>query len=71
MRHHPSPSRGVAQLGSAFDWGSKGRWFKSSRPDSLQRVKRGKLIKLKAKPGTELPAATGVDAVFSKGKWKR
>ncbi len=25
--------RGVAQLGSAFDWGSKGRWFKSSRPD--------------------------------------
>jgi hypothetical protein len=24
----------VAQPGSAFDWGSKGRWFKSSRPDS-------------------------------------
>ena len=27
------PARGVAQSGSAFDWGSKGRWFKSSRPD--------------------------------------
>ena len=25
--------RGVAQLGSAFGWGPKGRWFKSSRPD--------------------------------------
>ena len=35
------------------------------------KVKRGKLIKLKAKPGTELPAGTGVDAVFSKGKRKR
>ncbi len=26
--------RGVAQLGSAFAWGAKGRWFESSRPDS-------------------------------------
>jgi hypothetical protein len=25
--------RGVAQSGSAFGWGPKGRWFKSSRPD--------------------------------------
>jgi hypothetical protein len=25
--------RGVAQPGSALDWGSRGRWFKSSRPD--------------------------------------
>ena len=25
--------RAVAQSGSAFDWGSKGRWFESSRPD--------------------------------------
>jgi hypothetical protein len=25
--------RGVAQFGSAFGWGPKGRWFKSSRPD--------------------------------------
>ena len=25
--------RGVAQAGSALDWGSRGRWFKSSRPD--------------------------------------
>jgi hypothetical protein len=23
----------VAQFGSAFGWGPKGRWFKSSRPD--------------------------------------
>src|SRR6476619_5478075 len=28
-----TPPRGVAQPGSAFDWGSTGRWFKSSRPD--------------------------------------
>ena len=27
------PTRGVAQFGSAFGWGPKGRWFKSSRPD--------------------------------------
>src|SRR5919108_4284149 len=27
------PPRGVAQSGSAFGWGPKGRWFKSSRPD--------------------------------------
>ncbi len=26
-------ARGVAQFGSALDWGSRGRWFKSSRPD--------------------------------------
>ncbi len=25
--------RDVAQLGSALDWGSRGRWFESSRPD--------------------------------------
>ena len=29
--------RAVAQSGSAFDWGSKGRWFESSRPDLLSR----------------------------------
>jgi hypothetical protein len=28
--------RGVAQFGSAFGWGPKGRWFKSSRPDSTR-----------------------------------
>ena len=28
-----SVERGVAQSGSAFGWGPKGRWFKSSRPD--------------------------------------
>src|SRR5213592_25033 len=27
-------TRGVAQLGSAFGWGPKGREFKSRRPDS-------------------------------------
>jgi DNA-binding transcriptional MerR regulator len=27
--------RGVAQLGSALDWGSSGRRFKSSRPDQF------------------------------------
>ena len=26
-------SRGVAQPGSALEWGSSGRWFESSRPD--------------------------------------
>jgi hypothetical protein len=28
-------SRGVAQSGSVPEWGSGGRWFKSSRPDQL------------------------------------
>jgi hypothetical protein len=30
--------RGVAQSGSAFGWGPKGRWFKSSRPDLLSNL---------------------------------
>ena len=33
----PQTIRGVAQLGSAFDWGSKGRRFKSCHPDSEHR----------------------------------
>src|SRR5690606_32719246 len=28
-------NRAVAQLGSALEWGSRGRWFESSRPDFL------------------------------------
>jgi hypothetical protein len=28
----------VAQLGSAFGWGPKGRWFKSSRPDQINAI---------------------------------
>src|SRR3972149_622050 len=32
--------RGVAQPGSALDWGSRGRWFKSSRPDQFHRQSR-------------------------------
>ena len=30
-------TRVVAQLGSAFDWGSKGRGFKSRQPDYQQK----------------------------------
>ena len=30
---HLNFGRGVAQPGSALDWGSRGRWFESSRPD--------------------------------------
>jgi hypothetical protein len=33
-------TRGVAQFGSAFGWGPKGRWFKSSRPDSTSHAHR-------------------------------
>ena len=31
--------RGVAQSGSVSEWGSEGRWFKSSRPDHLKELK--------------------------------
>jgi hypothetical protein len=31
----------VAQFGSAFGWGPKGRWFKSSRPDLRRRPTDG------------------------------
>jgi hypothetical protein len=34
------PRRGVAQSGSAFGWGPKGRWFKSSRPDLAPALQR-------------------------------
>jgi hypothetical protein len=30
--------RAVAQSGSAFDWGTKGRWFESSRPDTQEGI---------------------------------
>ena len=33
LSYNQHPLRGVAQFGSALDWGSRGRWFKSSRPD--------------------------------------
>jgi hypothetical protein len=32
--------RDVAQLGSALDWGSRGRRFKSCRPDRVKRIQR-------------------------------
>ncbi len=32
--------RDVAQFGSALDWGSRGRWFESSRPDQKLRAPR-------------------------------
>ena len=35
-----TPERGVAQFGSAFGWGPKGRWFKSSRPDLVKLAPR-------------------------------
>lgn len=37
--------RAVAQLGSALEWGSRGRWFESSRPDSLKpRLVKGFMV---------------------------
>ena len=33
-------SRGVAQFGSAFGSGPRGRWFKSSRPDHQKQQER-------------------------------
>ena len=37
-------NRNVAQLGSAFVWGTKGRRFKSSRSDQLQTIDIAKFI---------------------------
>ena len=31
----------MAQLGSALEWGSRGRWFESSRPDQINRHNAG------------------------------
>jgi hypothetical protein len=31
--------RDVAQPGSAFAWGARGRWFESSRPDKKKAFK--------------------------------
>ena len=38
--------RAVAQPGSALDWGSRGRWFKSSLPEI--KTAKGRLYALKA-----------------------
>ena len=52
-RHHlrrvryTSPPRVVAQFGSAFDWGSKGRGFKSRQPDSSLRSGRPQRLPLR------------------------
>jgi hypothetical protein len=32
------PRRAVAQLGSALEWGSRGRGFESRRPDQLRKL---------------------------------
>jgi hypothetical protein len=36
-------NRGVAQSGSVPEWGSGGRWFKSSRPDHKKSLPAGKM----------------------------
>src|SRR5690606_7268173 len=38
-RYNAPPFRGVAQPGSALDWGSRGRRFESSRPDNEGRLR--------------------------------
>ena len=54
-------ARGVAQFGSAFDWGSKGRWFKSSRPDFLALgflwVGQPPGVRLRGRSGGQTPRA--------------
>jgi hypothetical protein len=54
MIRHRLP-RAVAQLGSALDWGSRGRRFKSCQPDS-----EASLVGYLAQPvsGTSLARAT-------------
>ena len=37
LRFHSSFCRDVAQFGSALDWGSRGRRFKSCRPDQEEQ----------------------------------
>ena len=59
-----SGGRGVAQLGSAPEWGSGGRWFESSRPDqgpcsSVEHRRPGRALgKASRQPAT---ATTGAD----------
>src|SRR5690606_31056338 len=45
-------SRAVAQLGSALDWGSRGRRFKSCQPD---RVRRRAILSASHRGGTAEP----------------
>ena len=42
----------ICTTGSAFGWGPKGRWFKSSRPDFLDWVSRSRVL------GTSLDSLT-------------
>ena len=42
MRYRYPQRRGVAQPGSALDWGSSGRKFKSCHPDQRKAVQDGK-----------------------------
>lgn len=44
MTRHSIMFRGVAQSGSVSEWGSEGRWFKSTRPDHL-KIKRLAIFK--------------------------
>jgi cardiolipin synthase len=49
--------RDVAQLGSALDWGSRGRGFESRRPDEVDRAERA------GRPGTAVREAATTTAV--------
>ena len=47
--------RAVAQFGSALDWGSRGRGFKSRRPDQIAMIPRSKALELFVVPGPLIP----------------
>src|SRR5437588_2407557 len=53
-----SPARGVAQPGSALDWGSSGRGFKSRLPDQLRQLF---VLDQQALPLTQLRHPPSVD----------
>ena len=44
-----SECRGVAQPGSALEWGSSGRPFESGRPDHQDRLRVNRFIRVRAR----------------------
>src|SRR6185436_3860059 len=57
--------RGVAQPGSAPDWGSGGRWFESSHPDQIPRFAWSLLgWRLQASPDADDASGRGSNPVI-------
>jgi hypothetical protein len=70
-----TPIRVVAQSGSVFAWGARGRWFESSPPDKNKEIQQGSLflclIEIAKEYLHECPAGAGLVRIQSTRQKKK